>query len=102
MAAKIRLSRRYMGWKSKTTAGDPCKYKVYELMGTGRKGDQRSFVVRAYILTDNPMGYSNNPIVLRVFKGKALICIEEMHTAESWLLIGCAVGKLMENKNNDK
>lgn len=102
MAAKIRLSRRYMGWKSRTTNGDLCKYRVYELMGTGRRGDQRSFVVRAYILTDNPMGYTNNPIVLRVFKGKALICIEEMHTAESWLLIGYAVGRMMENKNNDK
>lgn len=91
-----------MSWRTKTTNGDLCKYKVYELMGTGRKGDQRSFVVRAYILTDNPMGYTNNPIVLRVFKGKALICIEEMHTAESWLLIGYAVGRMMENKNNDK
>ena len=102
MAAKIHLSRRYMGWKTKTTTGDLCKYRVYELMGTGRKGDQRSFVVRAYILTDNPMGYTNNPVILRPFKGKVLMCIEEMHTAESWLLIGCAVGKLMENKNNDK
>ena len=101
-AKKPHISRRYMGWKTKTTAGELCKYRVYEVMGTGRKGDQRSFVVRAYILTDNPMCYSNNPVVLRVFKGKALICIEEMHTAESWFLIGYAVGKLMENKNNDK
>lgn len=102
MAKKPHLSRRYMGWKTKTTNGDLCKYRVYEMMGTGRKGDQRSFLVQAYILTEEPMGYSRNPMVLRVFKGKALICIEEMHTAESWLLIGCAVGRLMENKNNDK
>ena len=102
MAAKIHLSRRHMGWKTKTTAGDLCKYRVFELMGTGRKGDQRTFVVQSLILTDNPMGYSHNPIVLRVFKGKALICIEEMHMAESWLLIGHAVGRMMANKNNDK
>ena len=72
MAAKIHLSRRYMGWKTKTTNGDLCKYRVFELMGTGRKGDQRSFVVRANILTDNPMGYTNNPVILRPFKGKVL------------------------------
>lgn len=101
-ANKIHLSRRHMGWKTKTTAGDLCKYRVFELMGTGRKGDQRTFVVQSLILTDNPMGYSHNPIVLRVFKGKALICIEEMHMAESWLLIGHAVGRMMMNKNNDK
>ena len=102
MAAKIHLSRRYMGWKTKTTNGDLCKYRVFEVMGTGRKGDQRTFVVQSLILTDSPMGYSNHPTVLRIFKGKALILLEEAHIAESWLLIGCAVGKLMENKNNDK
>lgn len=102
MAAKIHLSRRYMGWKSITTNGDLCKYRVYELMGTGRKGDQRTFVVRCYILTSEPMSYSHNPYVLRGYKGKVLICVEEAHIAESWLMIGVAVGKLMENKNNDK
>ena len=102
MAKKPHLSRRYMGWKSKTTNGDPCKYRVFELMGTGRNDGQRTFVVQALILTDNPNGYSTNPAILRVFKGKALICIEEMHIAESWLLIGLSVQTLMENKNNDK
>jgi hypothetical protein len=91
-----------MGWKTKTTNGDPCKYRVYELMGTGRKGDQRTFIVQALILTDTPNGYTHNPQILRVFKGKTLLFIQEQHTAESWLLIGCAVGKMMENKNNDK
>ena len=104
MAAKIHLSRRYMGWKTKTTNGDLCKYRVYEIMGLGRKGDQRTFAVQSLILTETPDGYLSNQTcrILRIFKGKALLFNEEIHIAESWLLIGCAVGKLMENKNNDK
>ena len=104
MAKKPHLSRRYMGWKTKTTNGDLCKYRVYEIMGTGRKGEQRTFVVQSLVLTDEPSGYLFNHTsrILRVFKGKALLLNEEIHIAESWLMIGVAVGKLMENKNNDK
>ena len=103
-AKKVHLSRRYMGWKTKTTNGDLCKYRVYEIMGLGRKGDQRTFVVQSLILTSEPSGYLTNHTsqILRVFKGKTLLCTEEIHIAESWLLIGVAVGKLMENKNNDR
>ena len=103
-AKKPHLSRRYMGWKTKTTNGDLCKYRVYEIMGTGRKNEQRTFVVQSLVLTDEPSGYLFNQTtrILRVFKGKALLLITEMHTAESWLLIGNAVERMMENKNNDK
>lgn len=103
-AKKPHLSRRYMGWKSKTTNGDLCKYRVYEIMGTGRKNEQRTFVVQSLILTSEPSGYLSNHTsrILRVFKGKALLLNEEIHIAESWLMIGVAVGKMMENKNNDK
>ncbi len=103
-AKKPHLSRRYYGWKTITTNGDLCKYRVYEAMGLGRKDGQRTFVVQSLILTSEPSGYLANHTskVLRVFKGKALLLTEEIHIAESWLMIGVAVGKLMENKNNDK
>lgn len=101
---KPHLSRRYMSWRTKTTNGDLCKYRVYGIMGTGRKNEQRTFVVQSLILTDEPSGYLLNQTtrILRVFKGKTLLLITEMHTAESWLLIGKAVERMMANKNNDK
>lgn len=103
-AKKTHFSRRSIRWRGKTTHGDPCKYRVYEIMGTGRKNEQRTFVVQSLVLTDEPSGYLSNHTsrILRVFKGKALLLNEEIHIAESWLMIGVAVGKLMENKNNDK
>jgi hypothetical protein len=101
---KPHLSRRYMSWRTKTTNGDLCKYRVYELMGTARKDGQRTFISDCLILTAEPSGYLLNQTtrILRVFKGKTLLLITEMHTAESWLLIGKAVERMMANKNNDK
>lgn len=101
---KPHLSRRYLSWRTKTTNGDLCKYRVYELMGTERKDGQRTFISDCLILTSEPSGYLLNEAsrILRVFKGKTLLLITEMHTAESWLLIGKAVERMMENKNNDK
>ena len=92
-----------MGWKTKTTNGDLCKYRVYEIMGTGRKDEQRTFVVQSLILTSEPGGYYDKDFYIgRVIHGKALIISEELHIAESWMRIGAAVGMLMEYKNNDK
>lgn len=97
------LSRRSIRWKSKTNCGDPCKYYVHEIIGKPKQvGGRRSFAVICRILTDLPQYYTNNPTVLRLYKGRALIETVELHTAESWLLIGNAVGALMGNKNNDK
>ena len=102
-AKKVHLSRRSIRWKSKTTNGDPCKYRVHELMGTGRKDGQRTFLVRCYILTSVPDGYYDKDFHIgRVIHGKALLISEELHIAESWMMIGMAVGQLMEHKNNDK
>ncbi len=103
MAKKPHLSRRGITWKCKTNNGDPCKYYVHEIIGKPKQvGGRRHFVVICRILTDLPQGYANDPAVLRLYKGKALIETVESHTAESWLLIGNAVGALMGNKNNDK
>lgn len=103
MAKKPHLSRRGITWKSITNNGDPCKYDVREIIGKPKQvGGRRPFVVICRILTDLPQGYANDPAVLRLYKGKALIETVESHTAESWLLIGNAVGALMGNKNNDK
>ena len=103
MAAKIHFSRRSIRWRSKTTNGDPCKYRVFELMGTGRKDGHRTFVVQCLILTSEPEGYYDKDFHIgKVIGGKALIISEEMHIAESWMMIGLAVGQLMEYKNNDK
>ena len=97
------LSRRSFRWKSVTNNGDPCKYYVHEIIGRPKAiGGKRPFIVVCRILTDLPQCYTNNATVLRLFCGKALIEIVESHTAESWLLIGHAVGSLMGNKNNDK
>ena len=103
MAAKIHLSRRSIRWRTKTTNGDPCKYYVHELMGTGRKNEHRTFIVKSLILTSVPEWYYDKDFHIgRVIHGKALLLHEEMHIAESWIMIGMAVGKLMENKNNDR
>lgn len=103
MAKKPHLSRRGITWKSITNNGDPCKYYVREIIGKQKRvGGRRAFVVICRILTDLPQNYANNPVVLRLYCGKALIETTEVHTAESWLLIGNAVGALMRNKNNDK
>lgn len=103
VAKKPHLSRRSIRWKSTTTNGDPCKYRVHELMGTGRKDRERTFVVQCLILTSEPGGYYDKDFHIgRVIHGKALILSEEIHIAESWIMIGMAVGKLMEHKNNDK
>lgn len=97
------LSRRSIRWKSVTNNGDPCKYYVHEIIGRPKAiGGRRAFFVRCRILTSLPQLYANDPTVLRLYKGKALIETVESHTAESWLLIGNAVGSLMGNKNNDK
>ena len=102
-AKKVHLSRRSIRWKSKTTNGDPCKYRVHELMGTGRKDRERTFLVQCLILTSVPEGYYDKDFHIgRVIHGKALIISEELHIAESWMMIGMAVGQLMEHKNNDK
>jgi hypothetical protein len=102
-ANELHLSRRSIRWKSKTTNGDPCKYKVYELMGTGRKDRERTFLVQCLILTSEPGGYYDKDFrVCRVIHGKALLLSEEMHIAESWMMIGMAVEKLMEHEDNDK
>lgn len=103
MIKKPHLSRRSIRWKSITNNGDPCKYYVYEVIGKPKAiGGKRPFIVICRILTDLPQDYANEPAVLRLYKGKALIETVESHTAESWLLIGNAVGALMGNKNNDK
>ena len=103
MIKKPHLSRRSIRWKSVTNNGDPCKYYVYEVIGRPKEiGGRRAFIVICRILTDLPQNYANEPTVLRLYKGKALIETVESHTAESWLLIGNAVGALMGNKNNDK
>lgn len=103
MIKKPHLSRRSIRWKSTTNVGDPCKYYVHEIIGRPKQlGGRRGFLVICRILTATPQQYGNHPIVLRLFNGKALIQTEETHTAESWLLIGNAVGALMGNKNNDK
>jgi len=102
-AKKVHLSRRSIRWRSKTTNGDPCKYRVFELMGLGRKDGHRTFLVQCLILTSEPGGYYDKQFYIgRVIHGKALIISEEMHIAESWMMIGAAVGTLMEHKNNDK
>ena len=103
MSKRAHLSRRSIRWKSVTNCGDPCKYYVREIIGNPKQiGGRRAFVVICRILTDLPQDYANEPAVLRLYKGKALIETVESHTAESWLLIGNAVGALMGNKNNDK
>ena len=103
MKKKPHLSRRGICWKSTTSNGDPCKYYIHEVIGvTKDKGGKRPFIAICRILTASPQHYGNQPIVLRLFNGKALIQTEETHTAESWLLIGNAVGALMGRKNNDK
>ena len=103
MIKKPHLSRRSIRWKSVTNNGDPCKYYVHEVIGRPKEsGGKRAFIVVCRILTAMPENYLNHPIVLRLYKGRALIQTEETHTAESWLIIGNAVGALMENKNNDK
>lgn len=103
MAKKAHLSRRSIRWKSKTNNGDLCKYYVHEIIGKPKQvGGRRPFAVICRILTKTPHEYPNNPTVLRLFCGKALIQVVESHAAESWLLIGNAVGALMGNKNNDK
>ena len=102
-AKKTHFSSRSIRWRGKTTNGDPCKYRVFELMGTGRKGGERTFVVQCLILTSEPGGYYDKDFYIgRVIHGKALIISEELHIAESWMRIGAAVGMLMEYKNNDK
>ena len=103
MIKKPHLSRRSIRWKSVTNNGDPCKYYVYEVIGKEKRiGLDRAFFAICRILTDSPQDYANNPAVLRIYKGKALIETVEAHTAESWLLIGNAVSTMMGNKNNDK
>ena len=103
MAKKPHLSRRGITWKCKTSNGDLCKYYVREIIEHPKQlGGRRAFVTICRILTDSPQNYANNPVVLRLYCGKALIETTEAHTAESWLLIGNAVGALMGNKNNDK
>ena len=49
-ANELHLSRRSIRWKSKTTNGDHCKYKVYELMGTRRKDRARTLLDQCLIL----------------------------------------------------
>ena len=103
MDKKLHLSKRSIRWKTKTTNGDPCKYYVHELMGTGRKDMERTFLVKSLILTSEPEGYYDKDFHIgRVIHGKALIFSEEMHIAESWIMIGMAVDRLMEHENNDK
>lgn len=97
------LSRRGVRWKSITNNGDTCKYYVHEIIGKPKQlGGRRAFMVICRILTDLPQQYANNPVVLRLYRGKALIETVETHIADSWLLIGNAVGMLIGNKNNDK
>ena len=103
MAKKPHLSRGRICWKSVTNSGDTCKYYVHEVIGKQKQlGGMRAFIVICRILTATPQHYGNNPIVLRLYKGKALIETAETHTAQSWIIIGNAVGTLMGNKNNDK
>jgi len=103
MIKKPHLSRRSIRWKSVTNNGDPCKYYVHEVIGRPKAiGGKRPFVVICRILTKQPEQYCNDPVILRLCRGMALIETSEVHTAQSWLLIGNAVGALMGNKNNDK
>ena len=103
MIRKPHLSKRSIRWKAKTNNGDPCKYYVYEVIGRPREiGGNRAFIVICRILTKEPQNYTNNPVILRLCRGMALIETVETHTAQSWLIIGNAVGTLMGNKNNDK
>jgi len=103
MVKKSHLSRRSIRWKSVTNNGDPCKYYVYEIIGRPKAiGGNRAFIVICRILTKQPEQYRNDPAILRLCRGMALIETVETHTAQSWLLIGNAVGTLMGNRNNDK
>ena len=103
MLKKAHLSLRSIRWRSVTNNGDACKYYVHEIIGKPKElGGRRAFIVICRILTSSPQNYANDPSVLRIYKGKALIETVETHTAESWLLIGNAVGALMGHKNNDK
>jgi len=95
-----RLSRVAAHWKSKTTCGDPEKVWVQELILSPKQKDKlkRAFLVTTLILTSLPEKYTPNAKVVRLFKGRALLEVREVHTAETWILASGAVQKLLYMK----
>ena len=95
-----RMSRVAAHWKSKSTNGDPTKVWVREIIYAPKPKDRlmRAYLVTSLILTSMPEKYTPQARVARLFKGRALLINEEMHTAETWILISGAVQRLLNEK----